>query len=63
MHIPPPLCVTCRFWHRANHEAFTCDAYPDGIPEEIIQSEHDHHEPFRGDGGIQYKPLQPSKEV
>ena len=38
-----------------NHWDFTCDAFPDGIPRDIIyRGEHDT--PFEGDGGIRFEP-------
>ena len=50
-----PLCYSCaRFvddlfdWH--------CEAFPDGIPQEIIDGELDHHEPIEGDHGLQFIP-------
>lgn len=52
----PPICMDCRFF-RDNSDGFTCDAFPKGVPEPIIQSEHDHHKPYPGDHGIQFEPL------
>ena len=34
----------------------TCDAFPDGIPDEILDMEDDHLESFEGDNGIQFEP-------
>lgn len=34
---------------------FTCDAYPDGIPQEIVSGEWDHREPQDGDRGIRWE--------
>ena len=45
-------CIECKHYH-----AFFCDAYPDGIPDEIMTGEHDHTEPFKGDNGIQFEPI------
>jgi hypothetical protein len=57
MIVPVPLCNECRYWHRENFEGFTCDAFPGGVPEAIIRSEHDHREPYPGDNGIRYEPV------
>ena len=56
--IPMPMCMTCRHLHRDDDAtAFTCAAFPDGIPQPIVHSEHDHREPYPGDHGIRYAPL------
>tara|TARA_Y100001963_G_C6718014_1_gene417721 strand:+ start:515 stop:709 length:195 start_codon:yes stop_codon:yes gene_type:complete len=32
-----------------------CEAFPNGIPEEIINGWHDHKKPYKGDNGIRYE--------
>ncbi|MBF0546217.1 MAG: hypothetical protein HQM08_17370 [Candidatus Riflebacteria bacterium] len=38
------------------HELLVCDAFPNGIPEEILGLQFDHINPHPGDNGIQYEP-------
>lgn len=35
---------------------FRCLAFPDGIPDDILDGEFDHTDPHEGDGGIMYEP-------
>jgi len=46
-----PICNTCIHAHADN----TCDAFPDGIPSDILNNFADHTKPYKGDGGIQYE--------
>ena len=31
-----------------------CEAFPEGIPDEIAYGDNDHTKPFNGDNGIQF---------
>jgi hypothetical protein len=33
-----------------------CAAYPDGVPDAIVFSRVDHHDPYAGDHGLRYSP-------
>lgn len=47
-----PICYGCKHLK----PDLACDAFPEGIPEPILQSEADHQKPYEGDGGIQFEP-------
>lgn len=48
----PPMCVICK--HRTIGVA--CEAFPDGIPQDIYVGSFDHRLPHKGDGGITFEP-------
>ena len=53
------MCVDCihfKFDLEDNDIPLHCDAFPDGIPDEIIWEGADHHKPYPGDHGIQFEP-------
>jgi len=56
MVVLTPLCKQCRHWSELDFSGYKCKAFPNGIPEEIITSEHDHRKPYPGDNGIRYEP-------
>ena len=46
-------CIACTRKHEAGP---TCDAFPDGIPEEILDGSVSHEDPYPGDGGLTFSP-------
>lgn len=52
-----PACLQCLHFHRTNLSGDTCDAFTDGIPAAIWQGKNDHTQPFPGDGGIMFEPI------
>jgi hypothetical protein len=52
-----PQCFSCIHFHPAvTGKPYSCAAFPDRIPREILMGEHDHLKPFPGDQGIRYEP-------
>lgn len=50
----PVQCVMC-----ANYKGESkCKAFPKGIPAEIITGEFVHDEPYKGDNGIMFEPIE-----
>lgn len=45
-------CNKCIHVH---DDGMTCDAFPDGIPGEILSGEFNHIEPYDGDNGIRFE--------
>jgi len=45
-------CLDCKF---LRNPPLTCEAFIDGIPDEILSGEFDHVEPFNGDHGIMFE--------
>ena len=52
--IVSPQCVFC--WHCHLPASAICDAYPEGIPDGILQRGLDHRKPYPGDHGIRFEP-------
>ena len=39
-----------------------CEAFPYGIPMEIVDGNNDHRDPFVGDNGLQYTRMKPGEK-
>ena len=48
------MCLSCKRLDRGRSAGagLRCEAFPDGIPEDIWQSRFDHHQPHAGDNGL-----------
>lgn len=53
---PIPISEQCMNCIHQNKDKFSCSAYPEEIPAEIIMGEFDHTKPFPGDNGIMFVP-------
>lgn len=51
-------CLRCK-WYQG---LLTCKAYLEQIPHEIASNDHDHREPYPGDGGIRFEPLKKDED-
>lgn len=53
---PVTICDACARFRGANAQLVTtCDAYPDGIPDDIILLGYDHRRPYPGDAGLTFE--------
>jgi hypothetical protein len=51
-----PQCIDCANLVSISNR--TCKAFPEGIPEEILTWRWDHINPFPGDNGIRFVPIE-----
>lgn len=54
MQYEAPICLDCKHYHNGDL-GFSCKAYPEGIPKEIMTGEIDHKKPYKNDNGIQFE--------
>ena len=50
-----PLCLECKHFYKNEYEELCCKAFPNGIPDKIIEGEIDHKKPYKKDKGIQFE--------
>jgi len=52
-----PQCLKCSHFKKIEDEHwFKCEAFPHGIPNQIIYGRHDHRQKYQGDNGIRFEP-------
>lgn len=56
-----PMCASCARLNRASR-TLSCEAYPDGIPDGIVENKVDHRVPQPGDRGLRFV-LAPGEEA
>ena len=56
---PCDLVVSqCTFCANRSPDGTRCKAFPKGIPTDVLHNRHDHSDPYPGDSGIRYQPVQ-----
>lgn len=49
-------CMSCRHFDAAVKDRDVCEAFPEGIPVEILDGSVDHRQPVEGDHGVRWEP-------
>lgn len=59
MTVDLPICYGCKHFIPDSPD-LTCGAFENGIPFVVLSSQHDHRQPYPGDNGIQFEPIEDS---
>lgn len=54
-----PLCFSCLNYL----DNYTCKAFPEGIPDNILFSKHNNNTPYPGDNGILFEPVKGREDL
>lgn len=54
----PLQCIRCIHLDESPATGMVCTAFRDGIPTAILTGDHDHREPYPGDNGIRFEPVE-----
>lgn len=58
-----PICFDCaRLRGVTPGVGWACEAFPHGIPTDILASRSDHRRPYRGDGGLMFEPKRAAED-
>ena len=52
------VCSRCVHYDSKNASFKRCEAFPNGIPQEIFSGENKHIEAYPGDGGIRFEAIE-----
>jgi len=54
-----PICLNCKYYNENTFDKLNCQAFPEGIPDEILLGENNHTEPLEGqDNNIIFEPIE-----
>jgi hypothetical protein len=60
--VPAPICLWCKHFDFA-YGGMRCKAFPERIPEDVIEGIVEHREPTEGDHGYQFERIEDEAEL